>query len=176
MEIPLLKDVVIIFVLAMVVVYLSHRLKLPAIVGLLATGVLAGPHALGLVSALDEVVKLAKIGVILLLFTIGIEFSLRRLMKIKTLVLIGGSLQVGATIFVVYALTYYGLNWSFGAAMFMGFLISLSSTAIVLKVLQDRAEIEAPQGRIALGILIFQDVIVVLFIILTPFIRSLGRV
>jgi len=174
MEIPLLKDVVIIFVLAMVVVYLSHRLKLPAIVGLLATGVLAGPHALGLVSALDEVDKLAKIGVILLLFTIGIEFSLRRLMKIKTLVLIGGSLQVGATVFVVYALTYYGLNWSFGAAMFMGFLISLSSTAIVLKVLQDRAEIESSQGRIALGILIFQDVIVVLFIILTPFLAGQG--
>ena len=128
MEIPLLKDVVIIFVLAMVVVYLSHRLKLPAIVGLLATGVLAGPHALGLVSALDEVDKLAKIGVILLLFTIGIEFSLRRLMKIKTLVLIGGSLQVGATVFVVYALTYYGLNWSFGAAMFMGFLIFAPSS------------------------------------------------
>ena len=126
-----------------------------------------------LTARVDEVDKLAKIGVILLLFTIGIEFSLRRLMKIKTLVLVGGSLQVGATIFVVYGLTYYGLNWSFGAAMFMGFLISLSSTAIVLKVLQDRAEIEAPQGRIALGILIFQDVIVVLFIILTPFLVHL---
>lgn len=172
MEIPLLKDVVIIFVLAMGVVYLSHRLKLPVIVGLLATGVLAGPHALGLINAIEEVDMLAKIGVILLLFTIGIEFSLRKLLKIKTLVLIGGSVQVAATVFLVYVVTYYGLDWSFGSAMFMGFLISLSSTAIVLKVLQDRAEMEAPQGRIALGILIFQDIIVVLFIILTPFLAG----
>ncbi len=168
MEIPLLKDVVIIFVLAMGVVYVSHRLKLPVIVGLLATGVLAGPYALGLISAIKEVEQLAKIGVILLLFTIGIEFSLRKLLKIKTLVLIGGSLQVAATVFAVHAVTYYGLGWSFGSAMFMGFLIALSSTAIVLKVLQDRAEMETPQGKISLGILIFQDVIVVLFIILTP--------
>ena len=172
MEIPLLKDVVIIFVLAMGVVYLSHRLKLPVIVGLLATGVLAGPHALGLISAIKEVEQLAKIGVILLLFTIGIEFSLRKLLKIKMLVLVGGSLQVAATVFAVYAVTYYGLGWNFGAAMFMGFLISLSSTAIVLKVLQDRAEMETSQGRISLGILIFQDVIVVLFIILTPFLAG----
>jgi CPA2 family monovalent cation:H+ antiporter-2 len=171
-EIPLLKDVVIIFVLAIGVVYLSHRLKLPVIVGLLVTGVLAGPHALGLISAIDEVEQLAKIGVILLLFTIGIEFSLRKLLKIKLLVLVGGSLQVGATVLVVYGVTYNGLGWSFGAAMFMGFLISLSSTAIVLKVLQDRAEMESPQGRIALGILIFQDVIVVLFIILTPYLAG----
>ena len=93
MEIPLLKDVVIIFVLAMGVVYVSHRLKLPVVVGLLATGVLAGPYALGLISAIKEVEQLAKIGVILLLFTIGIEFSLRKLLKIKTLVLVGGSLK-----------------------------------------------------------------------------------
>ncbi len=172
MEIPLLRDVVIIFLLAMGVVYLSHRLQLPVIVGLLVTGVLAGPHALGLISAIDEVDKLAKIGVILLLFTIGIEFSLRKLLKIKMLVLVGGSLQVAATVFLVYGVSYYGLGWSFGPAMFMGFLISLSSTAIVLKVLQDRAEMESPQGRIALGILIFQDVIVVLFIILTPFLAG----
>ncbi|MEM7034619.1 MAG: cation:proton antiporter, partial [Chloroflexota bacterium] len=159
-------------VLAMGVVYLSHRMKLPVIVGLLVTGVLAGPHALGLISALDEVEQLAKIGVILLLFTIGIEFSLRKLMKIKMQVLVGGSLQVAGTVAAGYVVTRYGFGWTFGSAMFMGFLISLSSTAIVLKVLQDQAEMETPQGRIALGILIFQDVIVVLFIILTPFLAG----
>ena len=172
MEIPLLKDVVIILVLAMGVVYISHRLKLPVVVGLLATGVLAGPYALGLVQAIDEVDQLAKIGVILLLFTIGIEFSLRKLLKIRRIVLVGGTLQVGATIAVTYAAMRYGLDWSFGSALFMGFLISLSSTAIVLKVLQDRAEMESAHGRISLGILIFQDVIVVFFIILTPFLAG----
>lgn len=172
MEIPLLKDIVIILGLSMVVVYISHRLKLPVVVGLLVTGVLAGPHALGLINAVDEVDKLAKIGVILLLFTIGIEFSLRKLMRIKMLVLVGGGLQVGLTVAAVYFFTRHVTGWEFGPAMFMGFLISLSSTAIVLKVLQDRAEIDTPFGRTALGILIFQDVIVVLFIILTPFLAG----
>lgn len=172
MEIPLLKDVVIILVLAMGVVYISHRLEMPAVVGLLGTGVLAGPHALGLVNAVGEVEQLAKIGVILLLFTIGIEFSLRKLMKIRGLVLFGGSFQVAATVFAVFAVTYYCLKWGFGMALFMGFLISLSSTAIVLKMLQDRAEMETRVGGIALGILIFQDIIVVLFIIVTPFLGS----
>ena len=83
--------------------------------GLLVTGVLAGPHALGLIDAVAEVDKLAKIGVILLLFTIGIEFSLRKLMRIRTLVLVGGTLQVGATIFVVYSVTTQVFGWSFGA-------------------------------------------------------------
>ncbi len=172
MEIPLLKDIVIILGLSMVVVYISHRLKLPVVVGLLATGVLAGPHALGLISAIDEVDKLAKIGVILLLFTIGIEFSLRKLMRIKTLVLVGGGLQVALTVAAIYFFTRQVAGWEFGPAMFMGFLISLSSTAIVLKVLQERAEIDTPYGRTALGILIFQDVVVVLFIILTPFLAG----
>jgi CPA2 family monovalent cation:H+ antiporter-2 len=172
MEIPLLRDIVIIFVLSMVVVYISHQIKLPVIVGLLVTGILAGPNALGLIDAVDEVDKLAKIGVILLLFTIGIEFSLRKLVQIKTLVLVGGALQVGATITVVYAVATQVLGWPFEQAIFMGFLISLSSTAIVLKLLQERAEMETPYGRIALGILIFQDIIVVLFLILTPFLAG----
>jgi CPA2 family monovalent cation:H+ antiporter-2 len=172
MEIPLLRDIVVIFVLATGVVYLCYSLKLPVIVGLLLTGVLAGPHALGLVEAIEEVKQLAKIGVILLLFTIGIEFSLSKLLNIKEVVLLGGILQVAMTVAAVYGVTHYGLGWPLGPAIFMGFLICLSSTAIVLKVLQDRAEMETPQGRIALGILIFQDVIVVLFIILTPFLAG----
>jgi len=172
MEIPLLKDIVIILGLSMVVVYISARLRLPVVVGLLLTGILAGPNALALVDNIKEVDVLAKIGVVLLLFTIGIEFSLSKLMKIKGLVLIGGSLQVFATVGVVYAITRYGLAWDFGSAVFMGFLISLSSTAIVLKLLQERAEIETPPGRIALGILIYQDIIVVLFILLTPFLAG----
>jgi CPA2 family monovalent cation:H+ antiporter-2 len=172
MEIPLLGDVVVIFGLAIIVVYISHMARLPVIVGLLLTGVLAGPNALGLIDNLKEVDMLAKIGVVLLLFTIGIEFSLSKLMKIKTLVLVGGALQVAGTVGVVFIVTRYLFGWDFGNAVFMGFLISLSSTAIVLKVLQERAEIESAQGRISLGMLIYQDVIVVLFIILTPFLAG----
>ncbi len=168
MEIPLLRDIVIIFSLSIVVVYVFHQIKLPVIVGLLLTGVLVGPYGLGLVQNVHEVEILAEVGVILLLFTIGIEFSLKKLMQIKTLVLVGGSLQVGLTILVTYLFTSQVLGWEFGPAMFMGFLLSLSSTAIVLKLYQERAEIESPQGRIALGILIFQDIIVVMMMLFAP--------
>jgi CPA2 family monovalent cation:H+ antiporter-2 len=168
MEIPLLRDIVIILLLAAGVVFLSHRLRLPLVVGLLLTGVFAGPHALGLISAHKEVEQLAKIGVILLLFTIGIEFSLRKLLRIKLEVLAGGGLQVLFTVAATALAMMHFAGLERGPAIFMGFLVSLSSTAIVLKLLQDRGQMETPQGRLALGALIFQDVIVVFFIILTP--------
>ena len=84
MEIPLLNDIVIIFGLSIVVLFICHRFRIPSIVGFLLTGVLAGPHGLGLIKALHEVELLAEVGVVLLLFTIGIEFSLKSLLQIKS--------------------------------------------------------------------------------------------
>ena len=98
-------------------------------------------------SVSGEVEAMAEIGVILLLFAIGLEFSLKKLMKIKLIVLIGGSIQVGLTIATVYLFTKGFKDWGSSEALFMGFLISLSSTAIVLKVYQDRSVIELPSGR-----------------------------
>jgi monovalent cation:H+ antiporter-2, CPA2 family len=167
MGIPLLNDIVIIFALAIGILCLCHYLRIPAVVGFLITGVLAGPHGLGLVKAVKEVEILAQIGVILLLFTIGMEFSLKELYKIKKSLLVGGSIQVGLTIVAVVILA---LIWGkpVNQAAFMGFLLSLSSTAIVLKILQDKAQVESPHGRKALAILIFQDLIVVPMILFTP--------
>ena len=104
MEILLLNDVVIIFGLSIAILLLCHRLRVPAIVGFLLTGILAGPYGLGLVKAVHEVEILAEVGVVLLLFTIGIEFSLKRLLQIKKSVLLGGSTQVLLTILVTFVI------------------------------------------------------------------------
>ncbi|MFP7754940.1 cation:proton antiporter [Thermodesulfobacteriota bacterium B35] len=167
MQIPLLTDIVIIFGLAVTVLLLFHFLRLPAVVGLLLTGTVAGPHGLGLIDAVHEVEVLAEIGVILLLFTIGIEFSFKKLLEIRKQFLIGGSLQVGLTLLAVFFLAR-----RFGVpapeAVFYGFLVALSSTAIVLRMLQERAEMDTPHGRVDLGVLLFQDVIIVPMILVTP--------
>ncbi|MFQ6113359.1 MAG: cation:proton antiporter [bacterium] len=167
MEIPLLKDIVIIFGLSIVVLFICHRFRIPTIVGFLLTGILAGPHGLRLVKAVHEVEILAEVGVVLLLFTIGIEFSLKNLLQVKKSVLLGGSLQVLLTILAAFFIVSR-LGQTFGEAIFIGFLVALSSTAIVLKLIQERAEVDSPHGRTALAILIFQDVIIVPMILFTP--------
>jgi len=167
MEIPLLKDILILFGLAIAVLLICHRLHVSTIVGFLLTGILAGPHGLGMISAVHEVEILAEIGIVLLLFTIGIEFSLGNLLQIRRSVLIGGSFQVLLTIMVTYLISMQ-LGLEFGQSVFIGFLVSLSSTAIVLKLIQERAEVDSPHGRTTLGILIFQDVIIVPMILVTP--------
>ncbi len=167
MEIPLLNDIVIIFGLSIVILFICHQLRVPAIVGFLLTGILAGPYGLGLVKAVHEVEILAEVGVVLLLFTIGIEFSLARLLQIKKSVLIGGSIQVLLTLLVTFVIARQ-LGQPIGESIFMGFLISLSSTAIVLKLIQERAEVDSPHGRTTLGILIFQDIIIIPMILVTP--------
>ncbi|MFZ5641370.1 MAG: cation:proton antiporter, partial [Bacillota bacterium] len=173
MEIPLLKGVLIIFSLSVVVLFLFHKIKIPAVVGYLLTGILAGPHGLKMVNEIHEVEMLAEIGIVLLLFTIGLEFSFDRLFKIKKPVILGGSLQVALTSFAALAIAQ-GFGLPLGRAVFIGFLISLSSTAIVLKLIQQRAEIDSPYGRASLGILIFQDIIIVPMIIFTPLLAGTG--
>jgi CPA2 family monovalent cation:H+ antiporter-2 len=145
----------------------------PSIIGFLITGVLAGPHGLRLVRALEEVEILAEIGVMLLLFTIGLEFSLKRLMQIKRAVLLGGALQVFITLVAFFAVFYYG-GFTAGEAIFIGCLVALSSTAIVLKLIQERGEVDTQHGRTTLAILIFQDIIVVPMMLLVPMMSGSG--
>ena len=166
-ELVFLKDLMLVFGVSTLVVYLFHRLRQPAIVGFLASGVLMGPHGLSLIADVHQVELLAEIGVVLLLFTIGLEFSISKLNQMRQLVLGGGSLQVLGTILLIG-----GGAWLLGLppaqAVFFGFLLALSSTAIVLKILMNRGEIDSPQGRFAVGILIFQDLCVVPLMLLTP--------
>ena len=167
MEIPLLNDIVIIFGLAIGVLLICHRLRVPAVVGFLLTGVFVGPYGFGLVKAVHEVEILAEIGIVLLLFTIGIEFSFERILEIRKSVLMGGLFQVLLTFSATFLITRW-FGQAFGEAVFFGFLVALSSTAIVLKIIQERAEVDSPYGRATLGILIFQDIIIVPMILLTP--------
>jgi CPA2 family monovalent cation:H+ antiporter-2 len=168
-----LQDLEILFGLALVTVILFRRLKFPSIVGFLATGILAGPHALRLIDDAHQVEQMAEIGVVLLLFTIGIEFSLKELVRIRQLVIWGGGLQTGVTILAVGGLAMtLGYNWNQG--VFFGFLVALSSTAILMKLLMDSGQMDTPQGKIALGILIFQDLCVVPLMLLTPLLAGAG--
>ncbi len=167
MGIPLLNDIFIIFGLSVAVLFICHRLRVPTIVGFLFTGILAGPYGLGLINGVQDVETLAEIGVVLLLFTIGIEFSFQRLLQIRKSFLLGGSIQVSLTVLVTFVIARQ-LGQSVGASIFTGFLIALSSTAIVLKLIQGRAEVDSPHGRVTLGILIFQDIIIVPMILITP--------
>lgn len=167
MQLPLLQDVLILLGFSVLIVFILQKLKLPSIIGFLLTGILIGPHGFSLINAVEEVEVLSEIGVILLLFVIGMELSIKQLVSIKKTVFIGGFLQVGITV-IVTGFIYYFLGYSWQESVFIGFLFSLSSTAIVLKTLQDRNEISAPHGRNALAILIFQDIIVVPMMLITP--------
>ena len=173
MTIPLLTDLVVILGLSLGVILLFQRARIPLVLGFLLTGIIAGPHGLGLVKAVHEVEYLAEVGVILLLFSIGIEFSLGSLVRIWRSVVLGGALQVGltgvATFFVARAFGQTPVE-----AVFMGMLVSLSSTAIVLRLLQERAEIDSAHGRSSLGILIFQDLAIVPMMLLTPILAMGG--
>jgi len=171
MELIILKDILIILALSMVVLFICHRLKVPAVVGFLITGIFAGPHGLGLITADKEVQVLAEIGVVMLLFTIGIEFSLKDLVRIKRAVLMGGTLQVLMTLAATFLFSRY-FGFGLGESVFAGFLVALSSTAIVMKLMQDRAEIYSPHGQTILGILIYQDIIIVPMILITPFLAG----
>ncbi|MCU0447307.1 MAG: cation:proton antiporter [Microscillaceae bacterium] len=171
MEIVLIREIVIILGLSVLVIYFFERFRLPTILGLLLTGMIAGPNGLGSIQASHEVEMLSEIGVVLLLFIIGLEFSLKNLYAIRQTILIAGTFQVLVTIGIT-TLWMYLLGFSWQRGVFMGFLFSLSSTAIVLKILQTKSEVSSPHGKIALGVLIFQDIVVVPMMLFTPLIAG----
>ena len=164
---PFMVQAVVLIVAAAVIAYLSYRIGLVPIVGFLLAGAVIGPHALGLVKDPELVNQAAEIGVMLLLFTIGIEFSLDKLASLKTLIFGGGGLQVVLTsLATMLLLRLGGVPWQ--AGLFTGFLVALSSTAITLKLLADRGESDTAWGQVALGLLIFQDLAVVVMVLLVP--------
>ena len=173
MHVPLLADVVILLGVSSAILYLSHFARVPAIVAFLLTGVLVGPHGLALVQSVHEVEQLAEIGVILVLFAIGLEFSLADLFRMRRLVLVGGSLQVFGVVGVTFAiLTLTGVAPP--QAVFIGMIAALSSTAVVLRLLQQRAEVDAPHGRVSLGVLVYQDLMIVPMMLLIPVLAGGG--
>jgi len=168
-----LRELVVVAGLGVVVSVLLSRWKVPLVAVLLITGVVAGPAGIGLIKELHRIELFAEVGVIFLLFSIGLEFSLARLAAIGRLVALGGSLQVGLTTgLTVLVLLPFGFTAAQGT--FLGFAVALSSTAIVLRALAERGETDSPHGRFILGALIFQDLCVVPMMLLVPVLGGRG--
>ena len=169
-----LGNLLVIFSVSIAVVFVFHQFRLPSIAGFLVAGSLVGPHGLNLIGDIGTVQVLAEIGVVLLLFTIGIEFSLVQLASLRRLLFVAGPIQVGSVLLVAWlGAMWVGLAWQEG--IFWGFLVSLSSTAIVLKTLANRGDSDSIHGRTTIGILIFQDLAVVPMMLLTPILASRGQ-
>ncbi|HEX5718548.1 MAG TPA: cation:proton antiporter [Thermoanaerobaculia bacterium] len=163
----LLQQAVTILAAAVAVILVCARLRIPSVVGFLLTGILIGPSGLALVHDNRQVEIFAEIGVVFLLFAIGLEFSLERLRQIRRFFFLGGSLQAVLTLAGIILLALLA-GFELRAGTFFGFLVVLSSTAVVLKLYADRREMDAPQGKVLIGILLFQDFLIVPMIVLTP--------
>jgi CPA2 family monovalent cation:H+ antiporter-2 len=162
-----LRDIVVIFGAALLVSTACRLLKIPSLVGLLLTGCVVGPFGAGLIHQPGNVEMIAELGVVFLLFEIGLELSIKRLRRIGRLFFAGGTMQASSTIAITL-----GIALLFGyrplQALFFGLVLSLSSTAIVLRLYNDNREMETPHGGIALGILLFQDILIVPFLLIVP--------
>lgn len=167
MVFSLLANVDVILGFAILILTIFYRFEFPPVLGFLVTGMLIGPYGLEILSAGQNVDLNSELGVIFLLFTIGVDLSLKELWKIKKALMLGGTLQILLTTAIVLVVCS-SLGFSTATSVFLGFLISLSSTAIVLKVLQDRNEVYTPHGKTSLAILIFQDLAIVPLILITP--------
>ena len=170
-SLPLL---LILLAVAVGVVVLCRILRLPAMLGYLLVGILIGPHALGWIPDAPETRHLAEFGVVFLMFSIGLEFSLTRLRSMQRMVFGLGTAQVVATILLVMLTSLFsGLDWRAGLAL--GGVLAMSSTAIVSKMLVERAELNTPHGQKVMGVLLFQDLAVVPLIIIIPALASSGE-
>jgi monovalent cation:H+ antiporter-2, CPA2 family len=163
----LLRESVVLLGSAVAILLLASRLRIPPLVALLITGLVIGPSGLGWVADTEQVEVFAEIGVVLLLFVIGLELSLAQLKELRRVFFVGGGVQAALTI-GAGAAAALALGIGAPRAVFLGCVVALSSTAIVLKLYDDRRETEAPHGRASLGILLFQDFLIVPMIVIVP--------
>ena len=162
-----LQEITIIATVSVIVTIILGRFKLPVVAGLVLSGALVGPNALSLAKDLEAIEIIAEVGVVFLLFTIGLEFSLSRLKHIFRQVALGGLLQVSATATITIMIAL-ALERSLPEAVVYGFVFALSSTALVLRTLNERNELDAPHGRFIVGTLIFQDLCIVPMVLIIP--------
>ncbi|MCC6150188.1 MAG: cation:proton antiporter [Planctomycetes bacterium] len=171
--VALLRELAIVAAAGVVAAVFMAWIRLPAVAGFLFAGALVGPHALGLVDDPKTISTLAEVGVVLLLFTIGLEFSLTRFARIWNMVVVGGGLQVGLTTLAVLGVCL-ALGYNASQGVFVGFVLAQSSTSIVLQNLSRRREVDAPHGRFIVGAQIFQDLCVVPMMLVIPLLAGLG--
>lgn len=163
----LLTDILLLLVVSIPIVVLLRRFEIPPLAGFLVAGAALGPHALGWIRAEDEVEAMAEIGVALLLFTVGLEFSIPRMLLLRRQLFLGGGGQVLATLAVV-TLGGVVLGAETRTAILFGFLAALSSTAVTLKVLSDARQVDTPHGQVSIAILLFQDLAIIPLLLLVP--------
>ncbi len=170
----ILFDLVIILFISAIALFFSSRLNLPSILAFLIAGLLVGPSGIEMISTIEEVNVMAEIGVLLLLFSIGIEFSLAKLSESKKLVLVGGTFQVLSSV-AIFAIGAYLLGLNMGQSIFIGMLLAMSSTAIVLQLFQEKGWMNTLFGKNSVSILIFQDIIIIPMMLITPFLGNAGQ-
>jgi len=168
----LAESILLVIGASIVIVALFQRLRLPSIVGFILTGALMGPYGLGWIGEAEAIKLLAEMGVVLLLFSLGVEFSIDRLLQLRHYVLRAGIAQVGLTV-VLCAIGAFLLGYNLAQALALGMIISLSSTAVGVKLLKQREELDSTHGRFAVGVLLFQDVMAPIFMAVLPFLMQL---
>lgn len=171
-DMPVITTLAVGLGLACVLAFVAHRLRLPLIAGYLAAGVIIGPFTPGFVANQEIAGELAEIGVILLMFGVGLHFSMKELLSVRFIAIPGAMAQI-AVAALAGALLGMALGWGFGAGLIFGLALSVASTVVLLRALQDRGLTETPQGRIAVGWLIVEDLVMVVALVLIPALSGL---
>lgn len=170
-EAPMLRDLVVLLAATLPIVFVLQKVQVPSIVGFLIAGVILGPHGLAAIRSADEVERLAELGIVLLLFVTGLELSLGGVASLGGRLMLAGAAQVLVMGGIVVGLARTaGLEWS--PAMMLGFVAVHSSTVVALKMFSDRGQIDSPPGRVATGVLVFQDLCMVPMMLLIPVLAS----
>lgn len=157
---PALPSIVGALLAILIMGMILHRLKQPHVVGYLITGIILGPHVIGLINEQSLIERLGAMGVVFLLFFVGMEISPKKLLSTWRITVIGTTIQILISIATVWLLGKW-LDWPLSRSILLGFVISLSSTAVVLKILQDNNELETDTGQNVLGVLLFQDMAII---------------
>ena len=167
LEINTFAVLLIVTAISILVVYLFNKIKIPPLIGFILTGILIGPSGFGLIKMTHDVELFSELGIVLILFSVGIDFSINKLMSLKKVIFLGGGVQVLLSIILITSIAF-SMGYNVNSSIFLGFIIATSSTAIILKLIMGNAQIDAPEGRISMGILIFQDLAVVPMILMVP--------
>lgn len=166
------KEMIVIFIFATIIGYVGYKLKLPLIVSYILAGIIIGPSGINLIQNMHDIEFISELGILLLLFIIGLEFSFLHLVQFKKYIFLGGLLQVTLTIFIFSLIPVIGTELSLNQAVFIGFVTALSSTAIVLKLYQEEGNLDTPHGKLVLGILLFQDLAIIPMLLFLPFLAA----
>jgi monovalent cation:H+ antiporter-2, CPA2 family len=164
----LLPELVLTYAIALVFILVLSRVRVPPIVAFIIAGAVAGPTGIGIVKTEEDVNLLADLGIALLLFTVGLEFSLNEIQRIWKAVVFGGTLQIAGTATLFMLLLLFAAHEPWRVSLFIGLFVALSSTAIVLRELGARNQLDAPHGRLMVGVLLFQDLAIVGLLLLVP--------